>query len=98
MAAETLSPDVLLVQTNLSGTVSDIQDDPDSPDSNWLNAPDGDANTYLEVDFPDAAGSLTTGAGLQEFRVQVGATFGTRNPDRLRFYLSGFLVPKVAPT
>jgi hypothetical protein len=37
---ESLSPDALLVQTNLSGTVSNIQDDPDSPDANWLTAID----------------------------------------------------------
>ena len=36
MATERQSPDALLVQTNLSGAVAAIQDDPDSPDANWL--------------------------------------------------------------
>lgn len=34
-----LAPDAILAQTNLTGAVSAIQDDPDSPDANWLTAP-----------------------------------------------------------
>lgn len=34
-----IAPDAILSQTNLTGGVSLIQDDPDSPDANWLVAP-----------------------------------------------------------
>lgn len=34
-----IAPDAILAQTNLTGAVSVIQDDPDSPDANWLTAP-----------------------------------------------------------
>lgn len=33
---ERFAPDAILAQTGLTGTVSAIQDDPDSPDGNWL--------------------------------------------------------------
>lgn len=32
------APDAILAQTGLTGAVSTIQDDPDSPDANWLTA------------------------------------------------------------
>lgn len=34
-----IAPDAILSQTNLTGAVSVVQDDPDSPDANWLTAP-----------------------------------------------------------
>lgn len=34
-----LAPDAIISQTNLTGAVSVIQDDPDSADANWLTAP-----------------------------------------------------------
>jgi hypothetical protein len=34
-----LAPDAILAQTNLTGAVTAIQDDPDSADSNWLVSP-----------------------------------------------------------
>lgn len=34
-----IAPDAIISATNLSGTVAAIQDDPDSPDANWLTAP-----------------------------------------------------------
>lgn len=37
--ATRIAPDAILAQTNLTGAVSVIQDDPDSPDANWLTAP-----------------------------------------------------------
>lgn len=38
-ASTPLAPDAILAQTNLTGAVGNIQDDPDSPDANWLVAP-----------------------------------------------------------
>lgn len=34
-----MAPDAILASTGLTGTVTDIQDDPDTPDANWLVAP-----------------------------------------------------------
>lgn len=39
LATSRIAPDAILSQTNLTGSVSFIQDDPDSPDANWLTAP-----------------------------------------------------------
>lgn len=68
---ERQSPDVLIAQDNLTGTVTDIQDDPDSPDTNWLTAISNNVNTVCHVSFPTPTGNPTTGAGLQEFKIWV---------------------------
>jgi hypothetical protein len=77
MASERQPPDAILASTNLSGSVSDIDDDPDSPDSNWLTATVDGNDTMVRVSFPTPTGDPTTGAGLQEFRFQVR---NTNNP------------------
>ena len=69
MAVEALAPDALLVQTNLTGAVADIDEDPDSPDGDWLTQTSGGAATECRVSFPTPSGDLATGAGLQEFRL-----------------------------
>jgi len=68
VASERQSPDAILASTNLTGSVSDIQDDPDSPDANWLTATSPQVDTALRVSFPTPTGDPITGAGLQEFR------------------------------
>jgi hypothetical protein len=72
MASERIAPDALLVATTLSGSVSAIQDDPDSPDASWL-VYDGatNGNSDCRVSFPTPANPPSTGAGLQEFRAQL---------------------------
>ena len=60
------APDTLAVQTNLTGSVTDIDDDPDSPDGLWLTA---SGSSTARVTFPTPTGSPTVGAGLQNFRV-----------------------------
>ena len=50
MSTERQSPDVLLVQTNLAGAVTAIQDDPDSPDGSWLTAANN-VTTTASVSF-----------------------------------------------
>jgi len=67
MATETLFPDAILTQTGLVGSVTDIDEDPDSPDANWLTT--NASNGVLDVSFPTPTGSPDTGAGVQEFRV-----------------------------
>lgn len=39
MPAQTLAPDALLLQTNLTGAVTDVDEDPDTGDASWLVAP-----------------------------------------------------------
>ena len=87
MATETLSPDSLLLQVNLSGTVSDIQDDPDSPDGNWLTAGSHTVSTICHVSFPTPSGDLTTGAGVQEFRVLWRTSSTGDTPDQIQIHL-----------
>jgi hypothetical protein len=81
MPTERQSPDALLVQTGLVGAVTAIQDDPDSPDANWLTAsPTNNNATVCSVSFPTPSGTLTAGAGLQEFRVWLRKTNHSTNP------------------
>lgn len=81
MATENLYPDLLITQTNLTGTVANIDDDPDSPDGNWLVPTSNSGNTVCEVSFPDASGDLNTGTASQQFRIQVGAYGNSVSPD-----------------
>ena len=71
MATERQAPDAILAQTNLTGVVGDIQDDPDVGDANWLTASGNNVNTDVRTSFATPTGSPTVGAGLQEFRAQV---------------------------
>lgn len=85
MAAERLAPDAILSQTNLSGSVTAIQDDPDSPDTSWLTCPDNTSNTAVHVSFPTPSAALT---GSQNARVLVrptsaGTNAGTASVDVL---------------
>jgi len=66
-ATESLSPDALLQQDNLTGAITDIDEDPDSPDDSWLTTT-GSGST-LRVSYPTPTGNPTQGAGLQEFRL-----------------------------
>jgi len=68
---ERQSPDTLLVQTNLAGTLTDIDEDPDEPDSNWLTYIDNKTDTVCRVSFPTPTGKPTVGADLQEFKIWV---------------------------
>ena len=69
MATERKAPDVLLIQTNLSGAVTDIDEDPDSPGSDWLTYVSNNANTVCRVSFPTPTGNPNEGADLQEFKI-----------------------------
>ncbi len=95
MASERQAPDAILAQTNLSGVVGDIQDDPDSPDANWLTAPGNNVNTDVRVSFPTPTGSPDVGADLQEFRAEVREfdTGQTGTPKaRIELWENGSLV------
>lgn len=73
MATEVQAPDAILASAGLSGTVADIDDDPDSPDGAWLTAGQN-ASTSVRVSFPTPTGNPTAGSGLQEFRVLLRKT------------------------
>jgi len=93
MATERQAPDAILELTNLTGTVSEIQDDPDSPDGDWLDAVSNNANSVCRVSFPTPTGSPTVGTDLQEFRALVRKFGGTGTPTaRIELYEDGVLV------
>ncbi|HET7110289.1 MAG TPA: hypothetical protein VFI41_05420 [Gemmatimonadales bacterium] len=62
-----LFPDAILVQTNIAGAVTAIDEDPDSPDANWLT---GSGAIELRVSFPSPTNDLQA-SFPQEFRVRV---------------------------
>lgn len=69
---ERLAPDgETFTLTELSGTYEDVDDDPDSPDGNWLTASGNNVDTAVLASFPTPSGNPTVGADLQEFRVLV---------------------------
>ena len=93
MAIERLAPDAILAQTNLSGAVTAIDEDPDSADASWLTAPGSNNATAVRVSFPTPSGPLTTGAGVQNFRVQVRKTAHSTNPTcTIELYENGTLI------
>lgn len=98
MAAERLAPDALLEQLNLSGSVTDVDDDPDSPDGAWLVHDGGNGNTICRVSFPSPTGNPTTGSGLQEFRVQIrkNSSGGNATPWSLQLWEAGVQVAELA--
>lgn len=80
MTLERLAPDAILASTNLSGSVTDIDDDPDSPDGLWLTAPGSNNNTNVRVSFPTPSGSLDTTTDIQTVRVLVRKTNHSQAP------------------
>lgn len=97
MAFETLRPDVLLTQANLVGAVTDIDDDPDSPDGLWLTW-DGSNNSIAQASVPTPTGNPTTGADKQEFRALIrNATGGSNSTSwALQVYEDNSLVVEIA--
>jgi len=101
MATERQSPDALLQQDNLSGSLSDIQDDPDSPDANWLTHITNNVDTVCLVSFPTPTGNPTEGVDLQEFRIWVRQQPDGAGADptvSISLYEGGFLVSEVLAT
>lgn len=90
MGTERLAPDAILIQTNLSGVLGAIDEDPDSPDASFLTAIDDGDNTDLRVSFATPIAPPLPGIGLQEFRAWVRSTGGGLNPTaRLEVWESG---------
>ena len=88
MATERQSPDALITQTNLTGVVAAIQDDPNSPDGTWLVPIDNGTDTICRASFPTPTGNPTQGAGLQQFQIWVKAVYtGTLKTPTVRIEL-----------
>lgn len=92
-ATERQSPDAILEIVNLTGTVSEIQDDPDSPDADWLVIVEDKVDTSARVSFSTPTGNPTVGADLQEFRALVRKTAGSSAPEaRIELWENGNLI------
>ncbi len=92
------APTVLVTQTNLTGAVTDIDDDPDSPDGLWLEYITNDVDTVTLVDF-DTPSTITTLSGTQTMKVWVRKQPGTGNPDAyVDLYESGSKISTIVTT
>ena len=88
-STERVSPSSISVQTNLSGAVAAIQDDPDSPDASWLTATSVTSATELRAGFVSPVGTLS---GSQNFRLRIRKTAGSANPTvTAQLYQAGTL-------
>ena len=65
-----LTADSLLLQTNLTGSITDIATD----DGLWLTATANNVDSLVAVSFPTPANPPTTGADLQSFTVKYRVT------------------------
>ena len=61
-----LAPDAILTQTNLTGSISTVQDDPDSADGTWMT---GGGAVVLRVSFPTPYSNLLPGY-TQTFKIR----------------------------
>lgn len=68
---ERIAPSSISASTNLSGAVSAVQDDPDSPDGSWITAVSTTVLAEIKVAMGDPSRVLRAGVGLQEIRTLV---------------------------
>jgi hypothetical protein len=66
---EAIAPSGLLLDENVDGAISDLDDDPDVPDGLWMTVNDGAEDVELVLSFPDPPGALEAGEDYQEFRL-----------------------------
>lgn len=97
MAQERVAPDALVGTSGYQGTpvLSDVTDDPDSPDANFHVATNNNVNVETHCGYPAPSDTLVDGADLQEFRALVRRTAGsgTGDPDaRIELWENGVLV------
>ncbi len=64
-----------------SPAFGDIDDDPDSPDANFLVANDTNTDVSVRTSFTDPTRDITAGADLQEIRVEARKTAGSGISD-----------------
>ncbi|MDP8929916.1 MAG: hypothetical protein M3O70_15450 [Actinomycetota bacterium] len=93
MATQSLAPDTLLVQTNLTGALSTIQDDPDlalGTDTSWMEATSDSTAVDLRVGFPTPSGSVTAGATQTlKAKVRKSAALGNAGSAALELWEAG---------
>jgi hypothetical protein len=95
-ASERLPPDgVVFALVNLTGVYTEVDDDPDDPDTEWLDASSNNVNTECRASFGTPASNLVVGADKQEFRALVRqedeTQSGTPNA-RIELWESGGLI------
>ena len=73
MASEDLAPDSTIVSqtTFAESNTANIDDDPDSPDANWALIGGDNVSGQIRVSFPTPTDNPTTGADLQEIKVEL---------------------------
>lgn len=101
MATERQGPDAVLASTDLSGGVTDIDDDPDTPDGLWMVASNNNVQTEVRTSFPTPSADPTVGADLQEFKTWTRQFDETQagTPDaRIELWENGVLVRAGANT
>jgi len=77
------------------GSFADIDEDPDSPDANWMVATGNNVNISVRTSFPTPTGNPTVGADLQEFKAwvrQYDENQGGTPDCRLELWEDGVLV------
>lgn len=73
LSTERLAPEGISNLINLTGAVTDIDEDPDAPDAAWLTRTASGANTGVTTSWPTPS---VAPAGLQEHRVRLRAPDG----------------------
>lgn len=79
------APEAILVMSGATGDISMVQDDPDSPDANWMGS--GVVDSIVRTSLPTPAKILKAGAGLQNFRVLVRKNQSTTTTGTLHIAL-----------
>jgi hypothetical protein len=67
---ERIIPNEILSINNLTGSVTNIQDDPDSPDGNWITTLGQNSNVNIRIGFEDTEFRVTPNT-TQEFKFYV---------------------------
>lgn len=99
MAIVRYSPNTILATDNYTGAVTNIQDDPDAPDANWISPTDPTFNGSFRVGFANPTKGPKGGAGLQEFRCRFRTTGTGSNPGSVSvdLYENGVLRATLLP-
>lgn len=97
--AERLAPTAVLAGSGIIGDHLDIDDDPDSPDGNWITSTgpsDNNVNTEGRATFDSPSATLDLGTDVQEFRIYVRRTNHTTSPSLVvELWEAGILVVEV---
>lgn len=94
------APTALSAQVNLAGAYTQITNDPDTPDGNWLSGTDNNQNQTALVDFATPAEPPSTPTDEQEFKVWVRRDSETQTGEpscTLELWENGALVRAGTP-